>query len=179
MFEAIQLDLPQILYGIFSLLAIFFAVGVVAFRNPVSSAFSLISVLISVAAIFAMQEAHFVAAIQILVYAGAIMVLFVFVIMLLSIEYVPLDFPNSKLMISGSVGLALLFFTLIVTALVRGGTLPVKGQYTIDAIHGAGGNIRVVSETMFSDYVLPFELMGVLLLLAIVGAIVLAKRKVE
>jgi len=179
MFEMMQFNFPQVIYGIFCFLAIFFAVGVVAFKNPVSSAFSLISVLISVAAIFAMQEAHFVAAVQILVYAGAIMVLFVFVIMLLNIEYVALDFPSSKALIGASVLMGALFFALIFVTLTRGGGSAVHGPFTVEAIQGHGGNIKVVSEVMFSDYVLPFELMGVLLLLAVVGAIVLAKRKVE
>jgi NADH-quinone oxidoreductase subunit J len=179
MFEMMQFNFPQVIYGIFCFLAIFFAVGVVAFKNPVSSAFSLISVLISVAAIFAMQEAHFVAAVQILVYAGAIMVLFVFVIMLLNIEYVALDFPNSKTLIGASVLMGILFFALIFVSLTQGGGSSVQGPFTVEAIQGHGGNIKVVSEVMFSDYVLPFELMGVLLLLAVVGAIVLAKRKVE
>lgn len=178
MFEAIPLNLPQILYALFCLLSIFFAVGVVAFKNPVTSAFSLICVLLNVAAIFAMQEAHFIAAVQILVYAGAIMVLFVFVIMLLSIERVPLDFPSSKPMIGGALALGLTFFLTITLALTRGWVSP-PGAYTSEAITQSGGNMRVISELMFSDYILPFELMGILLLLAIVGAILLAKRRVE
>lgn len=177
--STMAIDLPQILYLTFCLLAIFFAVGVVAFKNPVSSAFSLICVLLSVAAVFAMTSAHFIAAVQILVYAGAIMVLFVFVIMLLSIEFVPNDFVESKAWLGVSFLASAAFFGLLVLCLVRGGVSPTPSQFTEEGIIAAGGNMRVISELMFSDYILPFELMGILLLLAIVGAIVLAKRKVE
>jgi NADH-quinone oxidoreductase subunit J len=174
-----SVNLPQILYGLFCGLSVFFAVGVISFKNPVNSAFSLIMVLINVAAIFAMQEAHFIAAIQILVYAGAIMVLFVFVIMLLNIEHVEKDFTDSKLTIGISILLGLAFCTGTVLALSRGGGATTKGTATLEAIQASGGNIRVISEVMFSEYVLPFEIISVLLLMAIVGAVVLAKRKVE
>lgn len=177
--EFFTANLAPFLYGLFSVLAVASAVGVIALRNPVSSAFSLILVLLNVAAIFAMQEAHFAAAVQILVYAGAIMVLFVFVIMLLSIERVEFDFPRSKLMIAASLTTALAFFVLAEFCFRRGGSALEKGPHTLEAIAASGGNIRVVSEVMFSDYILPFELVACLLLMAVVGAIVLAKRKVE
>ena len=179
MTELLQLNLGPLFHAFFCVLAIMSAIGVVMLRNPVSSAFSLIAVLISVAAIFAIQEAHFVAAVQILVYAGAIMVLFVFVIMLLNIEKVELDFPKSKLTVAGAMVTAIGFFTLALLTFRKGWSAPIKGAYTTEAIDASGGNIRVVSEVMFSDYILPFELIAVLLLMAIVGAIVMAKRKVE
>ena len=177
--ESLVTHFPQIMYGIFCFLSIFFAIGVVMSRNPVSSAFSLIAVLLNVAAIFAMQEAHFVAAVQVLVYAGAIMVLFVFVIMLLNIDQVGLDMVTNKISIALSAVGALVFCILVTFVLKRGGVAPTPGAYTVEAIQTAGGNIRVISEVMFSDYVLPFEIVAVLLLMAIVGAVVLAKRKVD
>jgi NADH-quinone oxidoreductase subunit J len=175
----LQLNLAPILYGLFCVLAVMCSVGVVMLRNPVSSAFSLIAVLISVAAIFAMQEAHFVAAVQILVYAGAIMVLFIFVIMLLNIERVELDFPRSKATIAAALLSAIGFFAITMAVFRKGSVALEKGQYSLESIEASGGNIRVISEVMFSDYILPFELIAMLLLMAIVGAIVLAKRKVE
>ena len=97
MSDLIQQGLPQVLFLLFCVLAIVSSIAVVTLRNPVSAAFSLILVLLNVAGIFAMQEAYFIAAVQILVYAGAIMVLFIFVIMLLSIERVEIDMPESRI----------------------------------------------------------------------------------
>lgn len=177
--EQLAQQLPEILYSLFCCLAVLCSIFVITVKNPVSSAFSLILVLLNVAALFAMQEAHFVAAVQVLVYAGAIMVLFVFVIMLLSIEAVELDFKQSKLAVGSCVVVGLVFFATITTALIRGGTSPAKGNYTLEAIQSAGGNIRVISEVMFSDYMFSFQVVAIVLMLAVVGAIVLAKRKVE
>lgn len=179
MTDFIQNQLPQLLYGFFCVASVVSALGVITLKNPVSSAFSLILVLLSVAGIFALQEAFFIAAVQVLVYAGAIMVLFVFVIMLLSIEYVNLDMPGKKAYWALPVAMGSLFFTVIAFVLTKGQAAQNKGLFTTAAIEQSGGNIKVVSEVMFSDYVLPFQIVGMLLSISVVGAIVLAKRKVE
>lgn len=170
---------PQIMYGLFCALAVLAGVAVILAKNPVASAFALIIVLLNVAGLFALQEAHFVAAVTVLVYAGAIMVLFVFVIMLLSIESVDLDFPKHKGMIIPPVILSIALFAILAGTFVRGHTTTQKGLYTVSAIAESGGNIRVVSEVMFSDYMIPFQLAGITLMIAVVGAVVLAKRKVD
>ena len=177
--ENIIAQFPQIMYGLFCALAICAAFAVIFAKNPVASAFALIVVLLNVAGIFALQEAHFVAAVTVLVYAGAIMVLFVFVIMLLSIEYVDLDFPKHKALLIPPVILVSLFFVGITYALFNGAPALNKGLYTPASIAESGGNIRVISEVMFSDYMLPFQISGITLMIAVVGAVVLAKRKVE
>lgn len=171
--------MAPILFAFFSFLALLFAILVVSFKNPVSSAFSLVMVLFNVAAIFAIQEAHFAAAIQVLVYAGAIAVLFVFVIMLLNIDVVPLDFPRGRFQYGLAGIMAAGFFGLASFVIVRGGTSSQVGAQTIEAIAQNGGNIRMISEKMFTNYVFSFEIVAVLLTLAVVGAIVLAKRKVD
>lgn len=170
---------PNLFFGIFAFLALFFAILVISVKNPVSSAFSLVMVLFSVAAIFALQEAHFAAAIQVLVYAGAIMVLFVFVIMLLNIDHVPLDFPRSRLQYALAGVLALGFLGVMTFVFVTGGTSATIGEFSNAYIAENGGNIRLLSRRMFSNYVFSFELVAVLLTMAVVGAIVLAKRKVD
>lgn len=175
----IQTEIPNFLYIAFCILAVLCAFGVVILKNPVSSAFSLILVLLNVAGVFALQQAHFVAAVQVLVYAGAIMVLFVFVIMLLSIESVEHDYPPNKALIAIPVIMGLLFAAGMILALTRGTHFPEQGQFTLDAINASGGNIRVISEVMFSEYVLPFQIVGMLLTVCVVGAVLLAKRKVE
>jgi NADH-quinone oxidoreductase subunit J len=177
--DFVQQGLPQILFVLFCALAVLSSIAVVMLKNPVSAAFSLILVLLNVAGIFAMQEAFFVAAVQILVYAGAIMVLFIFVIMLLSIEQVDFDMPDNKVFVGIPVVLGLVFFLGMGAVLAKGTSAANKGSATIEAIAQSGGNVRVISETMFSDYLLPFLVMGMLLSIAIVGAVLLAKRKVD
>jgi len=179
MTDFIQNGLPLALFVIFCTLAVVSALGVVILRNPVSSAFSLILVLLNIAGIFAMQEAYFISAVQIIVYAGAIMVLFIFVIMLLSIERVELDMPTNKAFWPVPIVLGIAFFFGMFVVFLKGSTVAIKGPFTSQAVEASGGNVRVVSELMFSDYILPFLAMGMLLSIAIVGAVLLAKRKVD
>lgn len=179
MFQADFWSFHQVLFSVFSFLAVLFAVLTIGSRSPVSSAFSLVMVLFNVAAIFAIQEAHFAAAIQILVYAGAIMVLFLFVVMLLNIDVVPLDFPRSnvKFAIAGLGSLS--FFLVLLFTFSKGSTSFEVGRMTSEVVANSGGNIRLISQRMFSGYLFTFEIVAVLLLLAVVGAIVLAKRKID
>lgn len=177
--ESLIQALPQALFYLFCLLSVAFALGVVLLKNPVSSAFSLVMVLLCVAGVFAMQEAYFIAAVQVLVYAGAIMVLFVFVIMLLSIEQVEEDWPSSRKYWPLPVALGVALTAMLTLVFLKGAPAAKKGPWTIDAVAQAGGNVRVLSETMFSDYVLPFLVVGMLLSVCIVGAVVLAKRRVD
>lgn len=179
MTDVVQQGIPTALFVLFCTLSVVSALGVVILRNPVSSAFALILVFLNVAGIFAMQEAFFIAAVQILVYAGAIMVLFIFVIMLLSIEKVDLDFPSNKAFLPVPIALGSAFMLVMFLVLSRGTYGANKGAFTVQAIEASGGNVRVISELMFSDYVLPFLTMGMLLSAAIVGAVLLAKRRVE
>ena len=179
MTEIVNQGIPLGLFIFFCALTVVSALGVVVLKNPVSSAFALILVFLNVAGIFAMQEAFFIAAVQVLVYAGAIMVLFVFVIMLLSIEKVDLDFPSNKVFLPVPIVLGSAFMFAMFFILSRGTYGTNKGPFTANAVEQAGGNVRVISELMFSDYVLPFLTMGMLLSIAIVGAVLLAKRRVD
>ncbi|MGE3261291.1 MAG: NADH-quinone oxidoreductase subunit J [Bacteriovoracia bacterium] len=177
--EFFQDLLPQILFYLFCGLAVLSAIGVIALKNPVSSAFSLISVLLNVAGVFAMQEAYFVSAVQVLVYAGAIMVLFVFVIMLLSVEQVEIDWPTNRGFWPVPIAIAVGFCALMTIIFMKSIPAANKGPFTSAAVAENGGNVRVVSEIMFSDYVMPFLTVGMLLSIAVVGCVVLAKRRVD
>jgi NADH-quinone oxidoreductase subunit J len=179
MSEFLSHGLPNLLFYLFCVMGILGATGVILLKNPVSAAFSLIFVLLNVAGVFAMQEAYFISAVQVLVYAGAIMVLFVFVIMLLSVEQVELDWPTDKMFWPIPVALSAALLALLSVVFVKGGPAANKGPFTVQAIHGHGGNVKVVSEIMFSEYVLPFLVVGMLLSAAIVGCVVLAKRRVD
>ena len=151
------------------------AVGVIAYRNPVHSALSLVATLFGVAVLFVAQEAHLLAAVQVIVYAGAIVVLFLFVIMLLGVdkaeslrqEHLPLQRP---LAIVG--GLATLGLLLVV---LLGTDNPVTGGEGV-AGFGDGTNVEELARVLFSDYVFAFEITSLLLTIAVVGAVVLAKR---
>lgn len=168
----------SIFFYIFASLAVICSLMVILKKNPVGSAFALVLVFFSFAGIYALLDAHLVAALQILVYAGAIMVLFVFVIMLLNADVPSFDLGKSHIgsrVFAGFV--AFLLFGLFVWAF-RNSSLPHGiAEFSKERIEASGGNTQVLSELMFSEYILPFELTSVLLLGAIVGAVAIAKRK--
>ncbi len=172
-----------LLFYFFAGLAIVFSLMVILKKNPIDSAFSLVLVFFCFAAIYAMLSAHLIAAMQILVYAGAIMVLFVFVIMLLNADEPNFDLGKSHkgLRFLVSIGAFVLFATLVFVfknqPAITEQSKPALGKFTQTYIESVGGNTKVVSDLMFSEYLLPFELTSVLLLAAIVGAVAIAKRK--
>lgn len=169
----------DIFFYIFSAVALLFALLVVLGKNPISSAFSLVMVFFCVAANYVLLQAHFIAAIQVLVYAGAIMVLFVFVIMLLNADIKNVDLGKSKPFQIGAAALCGILCVMFAWSIMHGTTAPTKGALTLEKVESLGGNVRVLSELMFSDYILPFELTSILLLVGIVGSVALAKRKLD
>lgn len=170
--------MPQLFFYLFAGIALAFSLGVIFRKNPVSAALSLVMVFFSFAAIYALSGAHLVATLQVLVYAGAIMVLFIFVIMLLNADVPSLDVARTSVGVKlGSVGLSAAALAVLVWGFRTSGITGARAGYSIDAIAQAGGNTRVISQQMFSTYLLPFELTSVLLLAGIVGSVALAKRK--
>lgn len=174
------MNISPIGFYLFAGLAIACSMFVVLKKSPVSSAFSLILVFAAFAGIYANLGAHLVAAIQILVYAGAIMVLFIFVIMLLSADEPSFDMKRSHPVVKGMVGVfCFVMLGIFVWALKKTGDSQLAvGVFTENAIVNSGGNTRVISQLMFSKYILPFELTSVLLMAGIVGAIAIAKRNI-
>ena len=172
-------EVTDIFFYIFAALALIFALFVVLGKNPISSAFSLVAVFFCVAANYVLMNAHFIAGIQILVYAGAIMVLFVFVIMLLNADIRNLDLGRNKLFQGGSAVLCSAMAGMFVWCVVNGHVSDKKLGLPPEKVAELGGNVRVISELMFSDYILPFELTSILLLVGIVGSVALAKRKMS
>jgi NADH-quinone oxidoreductase subunit J len=164
------------LFYIFSAVAVLSALMVIVRRNPVHSALFLVLTFFCVAGIYLLLHAQFIAAIQIIVYAGAIMVLFLFVIMLLNLREGSRSSGGHTLQgVTGIlVGLAL-FYSLAVV--VTGSFLPgMKGSYPAAEVEAAG-HTRVVAKLLFTEFLLPFEVTSVLLLVAIIGAVVLARRR--
>jgi NADH-quinone oxidoreductase subunit J len=172
------MDATRLLFGAFAGLAIVSAASCVTRRNPVASALWLVVTLFSLAALFVLLDAQFLAVLQVLVYAGAIMVLFLFVIMLLNLGRAgPTD-------LKGPIGLALgvlLAGLLLVQLLVvrQSGSLPAPGGTAgaLPSAAAAGGIVPAIAGPLFTVYLVPFELTSLLLLAAMVGVVVLAKRK--
>ena len=151
-------------------LAILGALALILQRHPNHSALSLILVMLSLAGLYLLMGAEFVAAVQIIVYGGAVMVLFVFVIMLLNAgEEERTSF--SKLASFAGVPLALALAGVIAAAIARG-----SGHLSA-ATNGELTSTRELSKLLFSEFVYPFELTSFLILVAILGAIVLAQRE--
>lgn len=170
--------ISPVFFFIFAAIAIACSLLVILKKSPVASAFSLVLVFFSFAAIYAMLDAHLIAALQVLVYAGAIMVLFIFVIMLLNADAPSFDLGRSHIGLRLTAGaFCAVLLGAFVWAFKESPALAPTAGFTPEAIEAAGGNTQVVSELMFSEYILPFELTSVLLLGAIIGAVAIAKRK--
>jgi NADH-quinone oxidoreductase subunit J len=164
---------PQVLFYAFAALAVIFALGMVLnVRNAVASALSLVVTMVSLAGIYVLLEAHLVAAIQIMVYAGAIVVLFLFVVMLLNLRTD--EFTPGRQWLTKSAAAAVGLLALLeLLRLLRVG-LP-----EAPPLPPGFGGYRQVGVALYTDYVLLVEVAALLLLAAIVGALVLAKRKVD
>lgn len=167
-----------IVFGATAALMVLCSVMVVVGKNPVASAMFLVGQLFLLACIYALLGAHFVAAIQILVYAGAIMVLFIFVIMLLNLKPEALGGASFAAGEVGVLGLMILGFLVIGGKIATGYSSGVNGTSSLENIELAGGNTFVVGMELFTRYLWPFELASILILMAIVASIVIARKKV-
>jgi NADH-quinone oxidoreductase subunit J len=151
------------------------ALGVVLATHPVHSALMLVMTLFGVAVLFVAQQAHFLAAVQIIVYAGAIVVLFLFVIMLLGVDRSenvssePLVAQRPLAYLAG-IGVISAIFLLARTAWVSG------AESVAGAADGPGSNVEKLASSLFTRYLLAFEMTSVLLVIAVVGAVVLARH---
>jgi NADH-quinone oxidoreductase subunit J len=161
-----------LLFILFAGMAIGCAISVVAQRNPLYSAISLIGVFISLACLYVTLAAPFIAAVQVIVYAGAIMVLVVFVIMLLNVEEEERQPLRLRSLVPIGIGLAAVLFAetaFIIFFVQTSPATPVGGVSDVGLTSSIGGGL-------FTTYLLPFEITSILLLMAIVGAMTLARR---
>ncbi|MFB3777969.1 MAG: NADH-quinone oxidoreductase subunit J [Bryobacteraceae bacterium] len=163
-----------VLFLTFAIVAVACAVNLVVQRHPISGAISLIGVMGSLAVLYLLLGAEFIAAVQVIVYAGAIMVLFVFVIMLLNAEA---EKPAGRSLVARYVGIPSLIVFLVLMALLIHALLPPGERVTFGAF--TGGTPQNVGRILFTDYLLPFEITSVLILVAILGAIVLAHKEMD
>lgn len=164
--------MTSLLFILFAGMAIGCAIAMVAQRNPLYSALSLIGVLLSLACLYVMLAAPFIAAVQVIVYAGAIMVLVIFVIMLLNVEEEEPRRPRLGFLVPAAIALAAI--------------LVAEAAFILRSVHVSphtpsfeNSNVGLTSSVgigLFTEYLLPFEITSVLLLMAMVGAMSLARR---
>ena len=159
-------------FYIFSALTVASALGVILARNPVYAVLSLVSTLFGLSGLFVLLGAFFVAVVQVVIYAGAILVLFLFVVMLLDIS--PENLPKVKIgtLSIGGILLGLLFLRQMTGVVLTSHSLP-----GADAHAQVSGTTAAVGRLLFTTYALPFEVASLLLLVGIIGAVVLAKKK--
>jgi NADH-quinone oxidoreductase subunit J len=165
-----------VLFWVFAVMTVGFAAGVIFSRSPVASAMSLVASFFGLAGIYVLLWAHTIAVLQVLVYAGAIMVLFLFVIMLLSLGDTGPITRLSPSRVMGGLAAASLLASLIFT-FTR--LTPKTLDWTNDAARlKAYGTIQHLGEVLYTQWLFPFEAVSLLLLIAMVGAVVVAKARV-
>jgi NADH-quinone oxidoreductase subunit J len=169
--------LNTVLFYIFALLVLGGGVLTITRRNAVHSAISLIVSLLGVAGLYLMQEAEFLFAVQIVLYVGGIMVLFLFVIMLVNLDEAAKERQFNRQWLVGlaavlAVGAEIGYFMYRGKEAFRFADVPAAAA--ADAL----GNTELVANALFSEYLLPFELASVLLLVAVVGSVVMAKKRI-
>lgn len=174
--------MAEILFYVMAVVALGSAVAMVTRKSPVASLLYMVTTLASLAVIFVLFEAHFLAAVQIIVYAGAIMVLFLFVIMLLNLGH---DYRKDlKGGIAGILSLAMsgTLAGLLVRHFRSSSLDPLAVRIgdpgILDGLIGEKGAVGAMAGSLYIDYVVAFEVTGLLLLVAVVGALALAKRRV-
>jgi NADH-quinone oxidoreductase subunit J len=166
--------MAPLLFWFFAALMLGFACAVVFNRNPVASALSLVVSFVGLAALFVMLDAYFIGTIQVLVYAGAVMVLFLFIIMLLDLKAEERRKLNTGVVIGG-VAVAAAFVTQLCAVIEE---LPF-GNRTFPVLHERLYDVENVGNLLFKSYNLPFQVVGVLLLVATIGVVILSKRELK
>jgi NADH-quinone oxidoreductase subunit J len=164
-----------LVFAILAVTAVVCSILVISQRSPVASALFLIATMLSVAILFLLLNAPFLAAIQVIVYAGAIMVLFIFVIMLLNLRKD--EFGPERRKAQRFFAILFVFLLLIgLTTIIQVGALGLKSTEEI-AEPATPAGAEPLAGLLFTKYLFPFELASILLLVAIVGAVVMAKRR--
>ena len=173
------MNFVELLWWVFAAITVAGGLGMVLLKNPVGSLLSLVLSFFGLAAIYLLLGAHFVAAIQVILYAGAIMVLFLFTIMLLNLGHdYRGDLRNVAWIFVGGVLSGVMGWALA-RIFWQDGLSNVAGQgAAIEAAVAEHGAVGAIAYPLFLDYLVPFELTSILLLAAIIGAVLLAKRRI-
>ena len=166
------MSITEILFWGLSALALVSAIMVVASKNPVHSILSLIAVFFAISGHYILLNAQFLAIVNIIVYAGAIMVLFLFVVMLMNLNAESEPKKNRLLQFAGLISGGCLFLVLI-AAITKSGA----SANMVQMGSGNSGLIKELGKVLFSDYVIPFEISSVLFLSAMIGAVIVGKKE--
>jgi len=168
--------LPKLFFGYYATAIVVLSVLVVTRRNPVHSVMWMLLLFFHIAGMYLFLNAEFIAAIQVIVYAGAILVLFLFVILLLNLRE---EIRTARFVGSWPAGIMIAAAILAsIIAAVQSFVPGPSGKYTV-ALVQQETNTRVLGEVLYTEFLFPFEIASLILLVAIIGAIVLAKRKVR
>ena len=173
------MSIDVVVFGVVFVVALGSSLAMLFARSPVHTALFLVVAQVALALAFLLEGAFFVAAIQIIVYAGAIMVLFLFVIMLLGVDRREVLVEPFSAQRPVAIGLGILLSAEIAYVAIRGDDLISAadgGEAALQELNESPGNVDALARVLFSDYLLPFEVTSVLLVAAIVGVMVLARR---
>jgi len=162
-------------YGLAAIMVIS-SLMVIFRKNPVHSALFLVVTFFCLGGVYLLLNAQFIAAVQVIVYAGAIMVLFLFVIMLLNLDREVISQGGHGLQKFSALILSVVLAVSLVSIMTARVLTGEKGAYSLEKVN-AIGNSEVIGKLLFTDFLLPFEITSILLLAAIIGAIILAKKK--
>ena len=176
--ESIAGSAPALLFYLFAFLAVAGAVGVVTLRNPMYGALGLLLTFLAVAVLFLLRHAEFVGVVQIFVYGGGIMVLFLFVIMLINLHRLKetrLFWGQSPAALLLAAGL-LVVFAGVFFRVSFGPAFTQPGAF-VNVNGAAAGNTQAIAWALYRDYLVPFEIASLFLLVAMIGAVVLGRRQ--
>jgi NADH-quinone oxidoreductase subunit J len=158
-------------------LAVAGAVGVLGFRSPVHAALSLLGSFLAVAALFFLQHAEFLAAVQMLIYAGGVMVLFLFVIMLVNVRNLPAEPQYLRRLAPAAVAVGAVLTALVAIGTWTAAHAPAEASALLSVEGQHLGNTEAVGWLLYRQYLLPFEVVSVVLLVAMIGAIVMGRKE--
>lgn len=168
----------ELVFFYLAAIAVAGACCVVAFRSPINAALALLCTFLAIAGIFVLAHAELLAAVQVLVYAGGIMVLFLFAIMLVNVRVLPQQPQFVRRLVPTAAAAGLLLAGLLVAGIWRVGQGPPADPAALTTVEGARvGNTHAVAWSLFTQYLLPFEVVSIVLLVAIVGGIVLGRKE--
>lgn len=164
------------IFYIFAAIAVMSAIMVITRRNIVHCALFLVLTILCIAGIYILLHAEFIAAIQVLLYAGSVIVMFLFVIMVVDLDIKQVCFHSA-----GRLFLVFIFGILFLWELIfiikRSVFNGYKGEYTLSKIAELGGNPKALGELLYTKYLFPFEVISLLLLVAVIGVVILAKQR--
>lgn len=167
--------MDTVVFIVFAVIAVVCGFSVVLQRHPIASALSLVGVMCSLAALYLLLGAEFIAMAQVIVYGGAVMVLFVLVILLLNAGS---EKPSSKSWFAQIAGIWLLLALVGMMGFLIRGIFP-WGGVAVRFGRWAGGTAQAIGRLLFTQYLLPFEVVSILILVAILGAVVLGQREID